>query len=30
VRNELRRLARRARTLDPRQCDPARICHVIP
>ena len=30
VRDELRRLARRAETLDPRQCDPARICHVIP
>ncbi len=30
VRDELRRLATRASTLDPRQCDPARICHVIP
>ncbi len=30
MRDELRRLATRASTLDPRQCDPARICHVIP
>lgn len=30
LRDELRRLAKRASTLDPRQCDPARICHVIP
>lgn len=30
MRDELRRLARRAETLDPRQCDPARICHIIP
>lgn len=30
MRDELRRLAQRAATLDPRQCDPANICHVIP
>lgn len=29
VRDDLRRLARRAKSLDPRQCDPARVCHVI-
>ena len=29
MRAELRRLARRARTLDPRDCDPNRVCHVI-
>lgn len=29
MRTELRRLARRARSLDPRDCDPTRVCHVI-
>ena len=29
LRDELRRLDRRARGLDPRRCDPNRICHVI-
>lgn len=29
MRSELRRLARRAHALDPRNCDPARICHIV-
>jgi len=29
VRAELRHLARRARRLDPSDCDPGRICHLI-
>lgn len=29
MRRELRRLARRARSLDPKDCDPGRVCHVI-
>jgi MerR family transcriptional regulator, copper efflux regulator len=29
LRSELDRLARRAATLDPEQCRPERICHVI-
>jgi DNA-binding transcriptional MerR regulator len=29
LRGELRRLARRARRLDPRDCDPDRVCHLI-
>jgi MerR family copper efflux transcriptional regulator len=29
LRDELRSLGRRARNLDPRQCDPRLICHVI-
>jgi MerR family copper efflux transcriptional regulator len=29
LRGELDRLARRAATLDPRQCPPERVCHVI-
>ena len=29
LRDELRRLGRRARHLDPRTCDPSLICHVI-
>lgn len=29
LRDELRRLSRRAQRLDPRQCDPSLICHVI-
>jgi DNA-binding transcriptional MerR regulator len=29
LRSELRRLARRARHMDPRDCDPSRICHLI-
>jgi MerR family copper efflux transcriptional regulator len=30
MRSELRRLERRARTLDPEECAPLDICHVIP
>jgi MerR family transcriptional regulator, copper efflux regulator len=30
MRRELRRLERRARTLDPEDCAPSDICHVIP
>jgi MerR family copper efflux transcriptional regulator len=30
MRTELRHLERRARTLDPDDCAPADICHVIP
>ena len=29
LRDQLRRLARRARGLDPRDCDPNKICHLI-
>ena len=29
MRTELRRLVRRARTLDPKDCAPEKICHVI-
>ena len=29
VRAEVRRLARRAGTLDPRDCEPSRVCHLI-
>jgi MerR family copper efflux transcriptional regulator len=29
LRGELDRLARRAGTLDPKQCPPERVCHVI-
>lgn len=29
LRDELRILARRAERLDPRQCDPRLVCHVI-
>jgi MerR family copper efflux transcriptional regulator len=29
VRKDLVRLARRARSLDPKDCEPSRICHVI-
>jgi DNA-binding transcriptional MerR regulator len=29
LRGELDRLARRAATLDPEQCRPERVCHVI-
>jgi DNA-binding transcriptional MerR regulator len=29
LRGELRHLAGRARTLDPEQCPPERICHII-
>ena len=29
MRADLRRLARRARTLDPKDCRPSKICHVI-
>jgi DNA-binding transcriptional MerR regulator len=29
LRAELRRLARRARTLDAADCDPRRVCHLI-
>jgi DNA-binding transcriptional MerR regulator len=29
LRNELGRLARRARRMDPRDCDPDRVCHLI-
>jgi MerR family copper efflux transcriptional regulator len=29
LRDELRRLDRRARRLDPRRCDPKLVCHVI-
>jgi MerR family copper efflux transcriptional regulator len=29
LRDELRRLDRRARRLDPRRCDPRLVCHVI-
>jgi MerR family transcriptional regulator, copper efflux regulator len=29
LRGELDRLARRAATLDPQQCPPERVCHVI-
>lgn len=29
LRDELGRLSRRARRLDPRECDPSLICHVI-
>lgn len=29
LRDELRRLDRRARTLDPADCDPDLVCHVI-
>lgn len=29
LRGELRRLALRARNLDPTDCDPARVCHLI-
>jgi DNA-binding transcriptional MerR regulator len=30
MRKELRRLERRARTLDPETCSPHDVCHVIP
>jgi MerR family transcriptional regulator, copper efflux regulator len=30
MRSELRRLERRARTLDPEDCAPRNVCHVIP
>jgi DNA-binding transcriptional MerR regulator len=30
LRDELVRLAGRARRLDPRNCDPSLVCHVIP
>ena len=30
MRTELRRLERRARTLDPENCAPLDVCHVIP
>lgn len=29
LRTELRRLARRAKRLDPAECDPGRVCHLI-
>ena len=29
LRRELRRLARRARLMDARDCDPGRVCHLI-
>lgn len=29
LRTELRRLARRAKRLDPEACDPGRVCHLI-
>jgi DNA-binding transcriptional MerR regulator len=29
LRGELRRLARRAQRLDPVDCDPTRVCHLI-
>jgi MerR family transcriptional regulator, copper efflux regulator len=29
LRGELRRLARRAQRLDPFDCDPSRVCHLI-
>jgi MerR family transcriptional regulator, copper efflux regulator len=29
LRGELRQLAERARTLDPEQCPPERVCHLI-
>ena len=29
LEKELRRLARRARTLDPADCEPDRVCHLI-
>lgn len=29
LRDELGHLTQRARTLDPRRCDPKLICHVI-
>lgn len=29
MREDLRRLARRAERLDPADCDPERVCHVI-
>lgn len=29
LRGELRRLARRARSLDPADCEPDRVCHLI-
>ena len=29
MRTDLRRLARRARTLDPKDCAPEKVCHVI-
>ncbi len=29
LRSELRRLARRARRMDPRDCEPDRVCHLI-
>jgi DNA-binding transcriptional MerR regulator len=29
LRRELGRLARRARTLDPKACRPAQVCHII-
>ena len=30
TREDLERLAQRARSLRPKDCDPARICHLIP
>lgn len=30
LRSELKRLSTRARQLDPRDCDPSEICHIIP
>jgi MerR family transcriptional regulator, copper efflux regulator len=29
TRSELRRLARRARSLDPKDCRPSKVCHII-
>jgi hypothetical protein len=29
VKAELSRLARRARSLDPRDCHPSQVCHII-
>ena len=29
LRSRLRRLARRARRMDPRDCEPDRVCHLI-
>lgn len=29
LRTELRRLARRAKRLNPAECDPGRVCHLI-
>lgn len=29
LRGELRRLARRAKRLDPEACEPGRVCHII-